>query len=133
MERGRMTRTGLVVVLLLGAAAGLVFALHPELDLAVARVFYDPVKQDFPLRFQPTLAWLRNESMWVITALIAPAVVAFVLKLVFPFTRMLMSGRAALFLVVTLVLGPGLIVNVTMKDYWPRARPIDVPEFAGSE
>jgi len=128
-----MSRTGLAIVLILAVVAGVVFTLHPELDLAAARLFYDPVKQDFPLRFQPTLAWLRNESMWVITALVAPAVVALVLKLVFPFTRMLMSGRAAVFLVATLALGPGLLVNVTMKDYWPRSRPIDVPEFAGTE
>ena len=38
-----------------------------------------------------------------------------------------------MFLVATLALGPGLLVNVTMKDYWPRSRPIDVPELAGSE
>ena len=46
---------------------------------------------------------------------------------------MLMSGRAAVFLIATLVLGPGLLVNITMKDYWPRSRPIDVPELGGSE
>jgi membrane-associated phospholipid phosphatase len=46
---------------------------------------------------------------------------------------MLMSPRAAVFLVTTLILGPGLLVNVTLKDYWPRSRPIDVPAFSGSE
>jgi len=128
-----MNRTGLVIALSLAAAAGLAFALYPELDLAISRAFYDAAKQDFPLRFQPTLVWLRAESMWVITALIAPAVIAVAVKLILPFTRMLMSGRAALFLIVTLMLGPGLLVNATMKDYWPRSRPIDVPQFNGDE
>jgi len=128
-----MNRTGLVVVLGLAAVTGLIFALYPELDLAIARAFYDPARQDFSLRFDRTLAWLRYESMWVITALVAPAAVALVVKLLLPFTRMLMSGRAAVFLVATLILGPGLFVNVTMKDYWPRSRPIDVPQFNGSE
>jgi|SRR5262245_20155520 len=128
-----MNRTGLLIVLGIAAVAGIVFAVYPELDLAISRPFYDAASQDFPLRFHPTLAWLRSESMWVVTALIAPAVVALVLKLLLPFTRMLMSGRAAVFLIATLILGPGLFVNVLMKDYWPRSRPIDVPEFGGSE
>src|SRR5262249_17640523 len=75
----------------------------------------------------------RNESMWVITVLVAPAAVALALKVMLPFTRMLMAPRSAVFLVATLVLGPGLLVNVTMKDYWPRSRPIDVAELGGSE
>lgn len=128
-----MNRTGLLLALGIALVAGLTFALYPELDLAIARRFYDAGQQDFPLRFHPWLAWLRHESMWIVTALVAPAGVALALKLLLPFTRMLMSGRAAVFLVATLVLGPGLLVNVTMKDYWPRSRPIDVPELGGHE
>ena len=128
-----MNRTGLVIALAIAAVVGVVFALHPGLDLAIARLFFDADKQDFALRFDPTLMWLRGESMWVVTALVAPAAVALAVKLILPFTRMLMSARAAVFLVATLALGPGLLVNVTMKDYWPRSRPIDVPELAGSE
>src|ERR671933_1906560 len=128
-----MNRTGLVIALGISAVAGLVFTLFPELDLAIARRFYDVGQQDFPLRFHPTLVWLRAESMWVVTALVAPAVVALALKLLLPFTRMLMSARAVVFLIATLILSPGLFVNVIMKDYWSRSRPIDVPEFSGSE
>ena len=128
-----MNRTGLVVALAIAAAAGLLFALDPKLDLSLARPFYDPAKQDFSLRFHPTLVWLRDDAMWVVTALIAPAIVALAIKLLLPFTRMLMPARAVLFLIATLILGPGLLVNVVMKDHWPRSRPIDVPEFGGTE
>src|SRR5262249_28909846 len=112
-----MNRTGLVLVLTVAAVVGVIFAVFPGLDLAISRAFYDPAKQVFPLRFHPWLVRLRGEGMWVITALVAPAVVALVVKLALPFTRMLMSARAAVFLVVTLILGPGLLVNVTLKDY----------------
>ncbi|HKA70281.1 MAG TPA: phosphatase PAP2 family protein [Xanthobacteraceae bacterium] len=127
-----MNRTGLAIVLAIAAVVGLTFAIRPDLDIAISRLF-DPDQREFPLRFHPVLSWLRQESMWVVTALIAPAVVALAVKLVLPFTRMLMSGRAVVFLIATLIIGPGLIVNVTMKDYWPRSRPIDVPELGGSE
>jgi lipid A 4'-phosphatase len=127
-----MNRTGLALALTVAAVVGFTFAIRPDLDIAISRLF-DPDQREFPLRFHPVLAWLRQESMWVVTALIAPAVVAVAIKLILPFTRMLMSGRAAIFLIATLALGPGLLVNITMKDYWPRSRPIDVPELGGSE
>ena len=44
---------------------------------------------------------------------------------------MLIGGRAALFLIATLALGPGLLTNLILKDHWHRARPIDVQQFGG--
>ena len=55
-----MNRTGLLIVLGVAAVAGAVFALRPELDLAIAALFYDPARQDFPARFVPALAILRG-------------------------------------------------------------------------
>jgi membrane-associated phospholipid phosphatase len=46
---------------------------------------------------------------------------------------MLLPGRAALFLLSTLVLGPGLAVNVIAKDYWGRPRPIEVQQWGGKD
>jgi lipid A 4'-phosphatase len=128
-----MNRTGLVIALAVAVVAGLLFALSPELDLAISRWFYDPAKQDFPLRFERQLTFLRNAAMWVITAVAAPFGLALALKLLLPSRRMLMPGRAILFVLATLALGPGLFVNVTMKEHWPRSRPIDVPQFNGQE
>ncbi len=51
----------------------------------------------------------------------------------FPRRKLLVSGRAILFLTATLALGPGLLVNVVLKDHWGRPRPIDVQQFGGSE
>jgi membrane-associated PAP2 superfamily phosphatase len=43
----------------------------------------------------------------------------------------LISTRAALFLIVSLALGPGLLVNVVLKEGWARPRPGMVTEFGG--
>jgi membrane-associated phospholipid phosphatase len=43
------------------------------------------------------------------------------------------SGRAALFLIVTLVLGPGLLVNSVLKEHWSRPRPVAVTQFNGTQ
>jgi lipid A 4'-phosphatase len=128
-----MNRTGLVIALAVAAVAGLVLALHPELDLATSRWFYDPAKQDFPLRFERQLTYLRNAAMWIIAALAAPFGIALALKLLLPLRPIIIPGRAILFVLATLALGPGLFVNVTMKEHWPRSRPIDVPQFNGQE
>lgn len=39
--------------------------------------------------------------------------------------------KLSLYLILALVIGPGLIVNAILKDHWGRPRPRDVVEFGG--
>lgn len=39
--------------------------------------------------------------------------------------------RAAVFIMLTQLLGPGLMVNTVLKDNWGRARPVHLVEFGG--
>ena len=41
------------------------------------------------------------------------------------------GGRSTLFLLAAMAIGPGLIVNVGLKDHAHRPRPINVVEFGG--
>ena len=41
------------------------------------------------------------------------------------------SGRAMIFLIATVAIGPGLVVNLSLKDHWHRPRPINTQEFNG--
>ena len=36
-----------------------------------------------------------------------------------------------IFLVATVAIGPGLLVNLSLKDHWHRPRPINTQEFSG--
>lgn len=128
-----MNRTGLLIALAIAAVVGLVFGLYPDLDLRISALFFDPEKKDFMLRWQPFFIYLRDGAMLVVAALIVPAIAALALKFVLPRRRMLVPGRAVVFLIATLVVGPGLVTNIVLKDYWPRSRPIDVPQFNGEE
>lgn len=131
-----MNRTGLIVALAIAAAAGLLFGLYPELDLRIARFFYayvDAANNHFALRLSPPLMLARDAGLWVGTVLITPFLVALAIKLIWPRRRLLVSGRSILFLTATLALGPGLLVNVLLKDHWGRPRPIDVAQFGGAE
>ncbi len=122
-----------MIALAVAAVVGAVFALYPEFDLAISRLFYDLDKPDFPLRFVPLLSRLRDAGQWIVAGIVAPAVLALAIRIVLPRRRMIVSARAVAFLLSTLLLGPGLLVNVTLKDYWARSRPIDVPQFGGTE
>jgi membrane-associated PAP2 superfamily phosphatase len=130
-----MNRTGLTIALAIAAVVGVIFGFDPDLDLRISRYFLEITRNglDFGLRIDPDIVALaRNFSMWIIAALVAPAVVAPALKLLFPRRRLLISGRAVLLLVATLALGPGLLVNGVLKEYWGRARPTDVIPLGGT-
>ena len=127
-----MNRTGLFIALGIGAAVGIVFGVWPRLDLAISGLFFDPATKDFRVN---ALLWVqqsRAAARVIITLIVAPSVVALLGKFLLPSRRMFMKTRVAVFLVLTLIFGPGLITNSLLKEHWGRARPIDVTEFGGT-
>jgi membrane-associated phospholipid phosphatase len=131
-----MDRTGLLIALAIAVIAGLVFGLYPGLELEVARSFHGFVDRShnmFALRIYPPLMKARDIGLWVGSILVAPAVCALIVKLLLPRRKMLISGRATVFLIATMALAPGLLVNVLLKDHWGRPRPIDVTQFGGNQ
>ena len=109
----------------------LLFGLWPELDLAVAQYFYGAGAfagagtGERALRrvfyFAPLLVPLAMVLLWV-----AP-------KLgLSPPARFVPSGRSMIFVLLSLALAPGLLVNGVLKEYSGRPRPIHVKEFGGS-
>jgi lipid A 4'-phosphatase len=131
-----MNRTGLLIALAIAVVTGLVFGLYPGLDLEVARYFHafeDHSRNMFALRLFPPLMKARDTGLWIGTILVVLAVCALIVKLLLPRRRMLISGRATVFLIATMALAPGLLVNVLLKDHWGRPRPIDVTQLGGNQ
>jgi lipid A 4'-phosphatase len=126
-----MNRTGLFIALALALVVGLLFGIYPELDLKLAALFYDPATKSFPLKFNATAAILRDVVMWISWGLALPAIVALVIKLARPDRPLLVSGRAIVFLLVTLILSAGILTNLGFKSYWGRPRPVVVTPFNG--
>ena len=85
----------------------------------------------FGLRFAPHLEDLRQLGTWIVIAVAAVPIIALLVKLVLPQRPLLIRGRAIILMISTLVLFPGLLVNVALKDHWHRPRPIEVKEFGG--
>jgi len=127
-----MNRTGLFIALALGLVIGLLFGIYPELDLKLASLFFDPGTKTFPLKLNAWAGFARDAAMWIAWALALPSIVALVVKLIRPDRPLLVSGRAIVFLLVTLILSAGVLTNLTFKSFWGRPRPIMVTEFAGN-
>jgi len=128
-----MNRTGLVIALLVGAIVGVAFGVYPQLDIAISRQFFDETHRVFPVQYSLVARHLRDGFTYVIAALAAPAFIALAFKLLMPRRRMLIAGRAALFLIATLALAPGLMANTVFKDNWGRPRPGEVTQLGGPE
>jgi membrane-associated PAP2 superfamily phosphatase len=86
----------------------------------------------FGLHLYPPVMTARDIGLWFGAIVVTAAVVALAVKLILPRRKLLIPARAILFLIVTIALGPGLLVNVALKDHWGRPRPIDVTEFGGT-
>jgi membrane-associated PAP2 superfamily phosphatase len=128
-----MNRTGLFLALALALVVGLLFGFYPELDLKLAALFYDAPSKTFPLKQNSLAAIARDGAMVIAWGLALPAAVALVVKLVRPDRPLLMSGRAVVFLLVTLFLSAGVFTNFTFKSYWGRPRPVTVSQFNGDQ
>lgn len=127
-----MNRTGLLIALGIAVVVGTVFAVFPELDIAISRLFYDSANRQWKLLEWRSINW-RNLASWLVALIVAPAVIALLLKLVLPRRPMLIPARAALLMISTLILAPGIVVNLIVKEYGGRPRPWMITEFGGQE
>jgi membrane-associated PAP2 superfamily phosphatase len=128
-----MNRTGLLIALAIAIAVGMLFGFYPDLDLRLAELFYDPQRPGRWVGVGVPYKWLREVAGWTIALIAAPAFVAIALKLLLPRRPMLVPARAAVLMITTLALGPGLLANVILKDNWGRPRPMELVQFAGPE
>jgi lipid A 4'-phosphatase len=107
----------------------LVFA-NGSLDIAAARLFFDPVGADhWPLA--RALPWrvLYHAATWITLALLSLGLTALLLS--FLPARRQWRGPATLVLL-ALVIGPGVLGNLVLKDHWHHPRPRDVQELGGT-
>jgi lipid A 4'-phosphatase len=106
-----------------------VFLLYPGLDLTVSAWFYQPdlgfVYKDLPwVQWSyRAFAWLHWPILWALVLGLAGGLAL----------RSWARQRMALvFLLLSLLLGPGVAVNEVLKNHWGRARPVQVTEFGGT-
>ncbi|CAK0771679.1 lipid A 4'-phosphatase [uncultured Gammaproteobacteria bacterium] len=117
------------------ATVGLLLIIVPEIDLSIARLFYLPGHEDpslnFILRGSPLFEGIHNaiSRFSQLAGLILFGILAYA-----AIRRRKVWGLGSLgwlFLVLALVVGPGLLANEVFKNHWGRSRPSRLVEFGG--
>ncbi len=118
-----------IVLLGLAALTTILFAATP-LDLTAARLFFRPGEAD-PWPFAHRVPWsaLYAAAPAITASLVLTGLAALGFGTLRGRDRLRRNGA---FLLLSVVIGPGLVMNVLFKDHWGRPRPRDVTEFAGT-
>jgi membrane-associated PAP2 superfamily phosphatase len=99
-------------------------------DIELQRPFYLAEKGWYLAKTNPWY-FLYRYGMYPAIILVLSAALIFVSSLVS--CKTLPYRRIALFLILHMLLGPGLVVNAVFKDHWGRPRPTQIVDFGGQE
>lgn len=116
--------------ILLFLALSLLFVLQPQLDLAISSYFYDSASQTWSGNSNQAVYYLYR-FLRVIPFYLTPALLLLLGFLAYKYGFKHQKTRASLFLLLSLAIGPGLLVHTVMKEGFDRARPRQVVEFQG--
>lgn len=106
-----------------------VFAIWPEIDLRVSRVFHESAT-GFVIDNHPLTEALRL-TIWNLAVVLCLAA-AFGTIVGAAGREVLLPTRAWGYILTLYILGPGVMVEMLTKPLWGRARPAQATEFGGS-
>ncbi|HEY3916227.1 MAG TPA: phosphatase PAP2 family protein [Stellaceae bacterium] len=104
----------------------------PGIDLWTSALFYRP-GDGFFLGDWPPFRIAHEYLSIVVWAYALAVVAALIAGLALRRSVLGLTPRAAIFLLLSLALGPGLTVNTVFKDHWGRARPVQIAAFGGTQ
>lgn len=120
----------LLILLILVGLTTPVFWLT-DLDLQIAAFFYQPGDGNVVWPWQDW--WLWRLLFRYTDAFIRIAAIAALLVWLAGYWRPKFKHlqRPALYILLVIALGPGLVVNLVFKDHWGRPRPVHISDFGG--
>jgi lipid A 4'-phosphatase len=109
---------------------GVAFAIWPDLDLAATHAFYDYGGFLAGSCGAQAARWFFRVTPFFALAAFA---IPYLLRRLGVVVAWAPDGRSLVFLVASITIGSGLIVNLGMKDHLHRPRPVHVTEFGGHD
>jgi len=113
------------------ALVSAIFVLFPQIDLYVSSLFFDGTKFPFKRTWFEQLFFHSVRPMIITFSVISIAI--FIYNYFMKKNILNINAKVLLYLILTLSIAPGLIVNATLKDNWGRARPNEVVNFGGTK
>lgn len=121
---------GVAVAILALIATFVVFRLDPDLDLAGAGLFY--AGENRFIGSMPAGEAARRIFYYIPVGIVFVMVALRLLKQVRATSLWAPDWRGVVFLLVSLIVGPGLLVNMVLKDHSHRPRPVQTEAFGGA-
>ena len=113
-----------------GVLLSIVFILFPQLDITTSSYFFNEQTNSFLSKQIPYIK-IINDTVPIIVTMIAS------LSILGSIYAYITKRKDFLFLtvlcIVSLVIGPGLLVNEVFKNNWGRARPSQITQFSGAK
>lgn len=101
-----------------------------DADIKIQKLFYTAETGWF---YADETLWSFLYNWGNIPAVLLALLGLFIFLLGYFRNNLIRLRKAGLFLVIFIVLGPGLVVNAILKDHWGRPRPADIVQFGGTE
>jgi lipid A 4'-phosphatase len=112
--------------------AAVVFLSNPDIDLGISALFLDGNGR-FIGRRQVLVEQTRDALMWLPYALGGICLTGLLVSRLRRTAWLYLRFSQWVFLALCVAVGPGLIVNVALKEHWGRARPSQIIEYGGSK
>ena len=103
----------------------------PGLDLTVSSWFYDAANHSFPAREADWAEWVRKQWPFYMLAVILGMAAVTAVNEITKRPRWGLNRLTLAYMLLCLAVGPGLLVNVVLKDHWGRPRPSTITQFGG--
>jgi len=116
-----------------GLAAGIVFTLFPQIDLAVSDAFHGGWRAGFPHAGDGWVQALREFFLACFRIWYVVVACCAVLSWRWRAAILGLAPQRWIYMGVCSLAGPLLLVNVVLKEFWGRWRPRDMVEFGGYE
>jgi lipid A 4'-phosphatase len=123
----RLTRSRIILACFVISSVLLVR--FSAVDLWISSLFFD---HGFHLRNQWWATGLHTSLTWFLWVSVVSVLGLYAYNRFSGGNLGGIDGRKVLFLSLVLVLGSGVVVNLTFKDHFGRARPRDIQEFGGT-
>jgi len=111
---------------------GIVFVVFPQIDIMVSSQFYKE-GAGFYLGSRPWVEFFYDYGPQVVVALGLFALTSLIIALLRKKRVLKVDTVVWLYFVLVMMIVPGLIVNLILKENWGRSRPEQVAQFGGKE
>ncbi len=129
-ERARIWREPLALVLLYLGGVSALFLAFPAIDVWTAGLFHSA--DGFDATSIASLVALRKLGDQLVILMLVVLAASILAKLAWPERPIAIRPRSTVFLLASLALGPGLVVNALLKNHSGRPRPIQTDLFGGA-